>query len=215
VDTEPDAAFTVTTAVLSFDAAVPDSVAVPSPLSWNVRPLNLAGSVADSRTPDVTPDVAMVTEWAVPGTNVAEADEVMASTCTVRDCAVSGPIPLFACRENVYAPPVNGPVPDSLAVPAEALAPYFTVIHDGIPDAVNVGFGVPEVVTVNLRGLPAAMVTEPGEVMMAVFDEGMTLLDGADAAPVPLALAAVTVKVTGAPLLSPVTTHGEAADAQV
>jgi hypothetical protein len=37
---------------------------------------------------------------------------------------------------------------------------------------------------------------------------GVTLFDGADARPVPTALAAVTVKVYGVPLVSPVTVIG-------
>jgi hypothetical protein len=37
---------------------------------------------------------------------------------------------------------------------------------------------------------------------------GVTLFDGADAGPVPTALAAVTVKVYGVPLVSPVTVIG-------
>ena len=39
---------------------------------------------------------------------------------------------------------------------------------------------------------------------------GVTLLDAADAAPVPTALVAVTVKVYAVPLVSPVTVIGEA-----
>ena len=40
----------------------------------------------------------------------------------------------------------------------------------------------------------------------------MTAVDGAEAAPVPLALVAVTVKVYGVPLVRPVTVHEVAAD---
>jgi hypothetical protein len=37
---------------------------------------------------------------------------------------------------------------------------------------------------------------------------GVTLLDGADATPVPIALVAVTVNVYGVPLVNPITVRG-------
>jgi len=99
--TEPDRAVTVTTAVLSVVAADPDKVAVPSPSSVNVRPFSFPDKVADRVTPDGTPAVVMVTECSVPGTKVAAADEVMASTCTVNAWVVFGPTPLFASTVKV------------------------------------------------------------------------------------------------------------------
>ena len=111
-------------------------------------------------------------------------------------CVVSGPEPLLAWTVTWKTPPVAGPVPVSLAVPASFLAvPGVKVIHAGTLVALTVAFGVPPVVTVKFSCLPAAMVTGLAEVMVAEFDEGTTLFEGLEAAPVPSALVAVTVKV--------------------
>jgi hypothetical protein len=96
---------------------------------------------------------------------------------------------------TVYTPPVEGLVPPRTAVPALDLVPGVNFIHAARPDAVTVAFGVPPVVTVNFSFLCAAIVFDEADVMVAVFDEGTTLFEGLDAALVPSALVAVTVKV--------------------
>ena len=55
-----------------------------------------------------------------------------------------------------------------------------------------------------LPGLAVPIVGAPGTVA------GVTLFDEADAAPVPIALVAVTVKVYAVPLVNPVTVQGVA-----
>ena len=64
-------------------------------------------------------------------------------------------------------------------------------------------------VTCALPALARPMVGAPGTVA------GVTLLDDADAAPVPIALVAVTVKVYAVPLVKPFTMIGEVVPALV
>ena len=58
-DSVPDTALTVTVAVFAVDAGVPDSVAVPLSLSWNVRPARCAGSVAVIAVPGFAPPIVL------------------------------------------------------------------------------------------------------------------------------------------------------------
>ena len=75
------------------------------------------------------------------------------------------------------------------------VVPGANVIHVGLPVTLTVAFGVPPVVTLNFRFLPAAIIAELAEVIVAVFDEGTTLLEGPEAALVPSALVALMVPV--------------------
>jgi hypothetical protein len=97
---------------------------------------------------------------------------------------------------KLYTPPEVGAVPVIFAVPTFALlVPGVNVTHVGRPAAVTAGFGVPPVVILNVNLLPAATLVEDAEVIVAEFDEGTTLFEAPDAAPVPSPLVAFTVKV--------------------
>ena len=134
---------------------------------------------------------------------VTAAAEVKARAWTVNTWVVSGPAPLLAWIVTVKVPPVEGTVPPKVAVPAFEPLPAAKVIHEGMPVSDTVAVGEPPVVTVNFRALPATMVSDEAEVIVAVLDDGSTLFDAAEAALVPLALVAVTVKVYAVPLVRP------------
>ena len=88
------------------------------------------------------------------------------------------------------------------------MLPGVKINHGAVmPASATEGTGLPDVVILNLSGLPAATVTEFADVMVAVLDEGITAFEGADAAPEPSALVATTVKVVDMPFNNPVTTQ--------
>ena len=101
---------------------------------------------------------------------------------------------MLAWSVRVNVPPCVGVAPLTVAVPALDLVPAVKISHEGTPVALTVAVGVPEVVIVKFTLLPAAMLIELAEVMTAVFDDGVTLLDDA-VSELPLALVATTVKV--------------------
>src|SRR5438874_2127417 len=98
-------------------AGVPDRVAVPSPLSWNVTP---AGGVTDSERVGAGNPVAVTVKLpADPTVKVAVPALVIAgawSTVSVNVCVAAEPTPFAAVMVKEYVPPVPGSgVPASVA----------------------------------------------------------------------------------------------------
>ena len=128
------------------------------------------------------------------------------SGVTVLDGVEAAPVPaaVVAVTVQLTAVPLASPVttigeagPDALCGPHVAV-----YVVTGKPP-VDAG-AVKETVTCALPATAPTPVGAPGTVA------GVTLLEGADAGLVPTAFVAVTVQVTGVPLVSPVTTSGEA-----
>ena len=71
----------------------------------------------------------------------------------------------------------------------------------------------PGVQVIEAEALPAVAVTPVGA--PGALACGVTAVEAAEAAPVPLALVAVTVNVYGVPLVRPWTVHGLVAEVQV